>query len=337
MERAFLDWVTMLSGRGHQLHCVLPPKTWVWGELERLRATGQAKLRTTGVPGFGLLNVVTMARLAYVLRLDEWSAVISHGARAAQLVYVARPRALPHVAVTHQASRRAVWATHLIALTALLKQFYTELGFPEERIAIIPNALPDYGAMPPPARTASTEPICVGVIGRLVPKKGVDVFLRAFRRALDRGLKAQALIAGSGGEEAKLRELVRDLALTQHVKFMGWIEQPMDFFSAVDIACIPSLSEPFGIVALEALASGTAVIASSVGGLAETIRDGREGVLVPPGDVEALAEAIVRLATDSSERTRLRDGGLARAAEYSRPAIAERIESFLYRLVANPA
>lgn len=337
MERAFLDWVSMLSRRGHVLHCVLPRRSWAWGELERLKGSLDRPVQMTGVSGFGRLNLLTIWRLMRVLRSEPWAVVVSHGARAAPLTYLARPRKLPHVAVTHQASRLALWATHLIALTAQLKQFYTELGFPEERITVIPNALPDHGAIPPAARMAATEPLRVGVIGRLVPKKGVDVFLRAFRRALDRGLTAQAFIAGSGGEEAKLQDLVRDLALTQHVRFMGWIEQPMDFFSAVDIACIPSLSEPFGIVALEALASGTAVIASSVGGLSDTIRDGQQGLLVPPGDVEALAAAITRLATDSSERARLRETGLARAAEYSRPAIAERIESSLYRLVSSLA
>jgi glycosyltransferase involved in cell wall biosynthesis len=89
------------------------------------------------------------------------------------------------------------------------------------------------------------------------------------------------------------------------------------FWTSVDVAVVPSLYEPFGIVALEALACGVPVIASAVGGLKEIVADGQCGLLVPPGDPGALARALRLLLTNEASRRRLAAGALLRAQQFS--------------------
>jgi glycosyltransferase involved in cell wall biosynthesis len=105
------------------------------------------------------------------------------------------------------------------------------------------------------------------------------------------------------------------------------------FWGAVDVAVVPSLYEPFGLVALEALACGIPVIASAVGGLKEIVLDGQCGLLVPPGDAPALTRALRLLLTDDSLRLRLGVGARLRAQEFS----LQRRSNELLALLEEPA
>ena len=89
------------------------------------------------------------------------------------------------------------------------------------------------------------------------------------------------------------------------------------FWNELDIAVVPSFEEPFGLVALEASSCGVPVVASKVGGLMEIVADGESGLLVPPKDAEALAQALVMLLTNEAMRLRLAEGAVRRAADYS--------------------
>ncbi len=131
-------------------------------------------------------------------------------------------------------------------------------------------------------------------VGRLVPKKGFDVLIEAFARAQ---LRCGALVLiGDGPERARLEELSRARGLERRILFRGALPHPETLRI---IACgrgliVPSRAEPFGLVALEAMAAGKPVLASAVGGLPEVL-DGAEAVLVPPDDVPALAAGLEAL------------------------------------------
>jgi glycosyltransferase involved in cell wall biosynthesis len=113
------------------------------------------------------------------------------------------------------------------------------------------------------------------------------------------------------------RELRQEAS--QDVHFLGSLDHPNmpSLFHAADVVAVPSVTEPFGMVALEASASGLPVIASSTGGLPEVVEDERTGLLVSPGDATALARAIVRLARDGELRRRLGGAGRERALQFS--------------------
>src|SRR5262249_2652934 len=123
-------------------------------------------------------------------------------------------------------------------------------------------------------------------IGRLAPEKGFDVLIEAFRLIHARQPEARLILAGSGLEEASLRALAAPLQ--KALIFAGHLTEIVLLLQTADIVVIPSRQEGQGIVALEAMAARKPVVASRVGGLIETIEDGKTGVLVPPEDPAAL-------------------------------------------------
>ena len=129
------------------------------------------------------------------------------------------------------------------------------------------------------------------------------------------------------GHVAHLRRLVATLDLTDSVRFLG--AQPQErlrlFYAASEATVMPSYYESFGMVALEAMACGSPVIASSVGGLTTTVRDGVTGFLVPDGDAAAFAGAIARLLADGDLRWRLGREAVRWASRYRWPCVAEAI------------
>ncbi len=146
----------------------------------------------------------------------------------------------------------------------------------------------------------SEEPTAV-FAGRLVREKGVDVLLRAFGKVSAKVPGAKLLIAGDGPERKNLEALSAKLNLMHSVKFIGYMsqEEMNNALKGAWVQVVPSLwDEPFGIVAIEAMARGTAVIASSSGGLSEIVDDGIDGFLVPPGNAEALSEKLTVLLTN---------------------------------------
>jgi type III pantothenate kinase len=163
--------------------------------------------------------------------------------------------------------------------------------------------------------------VLVAVVGRLVPRKGQDVFLDAVRILAQDGLPIRAVIVGEPparpdtGERAYLERLLTlavHPALRSRVEFQGFRDDVPALLAASDIVVMPSVNDPFPLALIEAMAAGAAVVATDSGGHAEAIEDGVTGLLVPPRDPSALAAAVARLAWDVLFR-----GNLAAAARRS--------------------
>jgi len=150
--------------------------------------------------------------------------------------------------------------------------------------------------------------------GRVVAPKGVGVLIRAAREVED----AQFAICGSGWKLEAMRRLAKRLGVQERVEFKGWMDGPAlaHEMAEASIVAIPSLwPEPFGLVGIEALASGRPVVASDTGGIADWLRDGNNGLAVPPGDVTALARALVELLDDPARQDAMGRAGRQMVAE----------------------
>jgi glycogen synthase len=136
--------------------------------------------------------------------------------------------------------------------------------------------------------------------GRVEWEKGGDVAIRALRRIRSVHPGSRLIFAGSGTQQAAFADLARRRRVVRAVRFAGHLDQPRlaALLAAADVALVPSSYEPFGMAALEAAAAGTPVVAGAAGGLLEIVSDGTTGLLVPPRDPAALAEAVVRLLAD---------------------------------------
>lgn len=214
-----------------------------------------------------------------------------------------------------------------------IESFYGQpLG---DRASVVYNGInfaefDDGPAPPPPAR-----PFILG-IGRHVPQKGFDVLLRGFAQA---ALPTHDLVlAGDGPERPRLVELARELGVDGRVRFPGKADRAtaVSLFKSCQFFVLPSRQEPMGIVNLEAMAAGKAVVASRVGGVPEIVVDGETGILVEPENPEALAGVIRRLAGDGDLRARLGGAGRKRAETFAWPVIADRYKG-IYRQVIKPS
>lgn len=171
-------------------------------------------------------------------------------------------------------------------------------GIPEERIEVIPNGV-DVSALgqaarefPPPLVLPAGDGPLVVCVARLEPVKGVEFFVRAAAMLADSHPQARFAIVGVGSQESRLREIAVAAGLHSRLAFLGDVARVEPLLAAGSVVVMPSLSEALGLVALEAGALSRPVVASSVGGLVEVIADGETGLLVPPADPGALAQAI---------------------------------------------
>jgi glycogen(starch) synthase len=165
----------------------------------------------------------------------------------------------------------------------------------------------------------------VTFFGRLDPEKGLEELAEAALAAGQARRELRFAIAGTGRGEEPLRRRLSSLG--ERVKFLGYVKGGALslLYRASDIVVIPSLYEPFGLVALEAMLAGAAVVVSDAGGLAEIVRQGQDGLVVPVGDGDGLADAICRLTDDSKLRATLVASAQERArTEFSWARVAEK-------------
>ncbi len=135
---------------------------------------------------------------------------------------------------------------------------------------------------PVPAKQLGSAPYTLGMAGRLLSRKGIPLALHSLKKLLDNGGTFRLKIAGTGPEEEHFRQLASSLGIEAQVDFLGLVSNMASFYQEIDAFLCPSVTEPFGLVAAEAGAYGVPVIASAVDGLAEVIKSGQTGLLVPP-------------------------------------------------------
>jgi glycosyltransferase involved in cell wall biosynthesis len=181
------------------------------------------------------------------------------------------------------------------------------------------------------AALAAAGPRCewtptILTVCHLYPRKSVDVLLRAMPRVLVAVPGARLRVVGIGPEEEKLAHLRRDLRLEQSVDFLGHIpfEQLTREYRDCALFCLPSRQEGFGIVFLEAMSAGRAVVACHAAAIPEVVPDGIAGKLVAPGDADALATALIALLRDRERTEVLGRQGAEHVERYDAPRVAAR-------------
>jgi L-malate glycosyltransferase len=219
-------------------------------------------------------------------------------------------------------------------------------GVPASRLLRLPYGIPLAELDTPLSRDEarerlglSREGLVVGVVGRLEEQKGHAHLLAALPELRRQIPDLVVLLVGAGRQEAALRRQVRELGLEGTVQFLGTRRDLPEIFRGLDIFAQPSLWEGLPLALLKAMGAGLPVVATRVSGSREVINDGVNGCLVPPGDPEALARAILQLYRQPEARRRLGEAARSTvAARYSLEAMLQRLEELYLDLWrrANP-
>jgi glycosyltransferase involved in cell wall biosynthesis len=166
----------------------------------------------------------------------------------------------------------------------------------------------------------SSEHVVVGLISRLDPLKGQEVLIEAAREVVPKFPRVRFLIVGEAkrkmpGYLQQLKFLVKMAHLEPYFVFTGYRSSIMELMAALDISVLPSLSEGFGRINLEAMVLKKPVISSNIGGIPEVVEDGVSGFLVPPNDSHGLAQKIMELLEDGAKRKRMGESGYQRVTK----------------------
>lgn len=248
----------------------------------------------------------------------------------------------PTIAVVHGPApawrRRQQWlvrrlAPHVAAYVSVSgsssRATEAALALPPGSVRTIHNGVP-FPTQLADAPAADAEPV-IGAVSRLSAEKGLDVLVEAFA-LVGRG---RLVLVGDGEDRARLEALVAAHEMTARVSFPGWLAGPWTAQWAFDVLVVPSRSEGFGLVAVEAMLAGVPIIATEVGGLPEVVQAGQTGLLVAPDDALALAAAITEVLDRPDDARRRADAaGVDARRRFSPAAMAAAYET-LYRDVAG--
>lgn len=296
------------------------------------------------------LDLSVSRKIEKLLAEKEIALVHTHGARANLVARTAaKNRGLPVVTTfhsvlaydypwRHQASTARFltkltnrYTDRFIAVSHFVKEDVVRMGVPPGKVEVIYNGLNPEALKPksPPPEVRkrlglAPDQRVVGVIGRLHPVKGQEYFVEAARRLAPAWPEAAFLLIGEGPDRDKLSRLVHRYGLEGRVLLPGFYPQAADIYGVMEILCLPSVMEGMPLVLLEAMHFGVPVVASRVGGIPEVIKDGENGILIPPKNPAALAEAIEALLEDEPLRNKLAEQARKSVREMTVEKMAQR-------------
>jgi glycosyltransferase involved in cell wall biosynthesis len=353
------DVAEFLRGRGHEVEVVTtagappPARPYPVRAVPRRHRVGVRHYRgaalvhhrarevdvvyTTGMFGRSALGA-TVARKPYVVKLTADPAFersrrrglvggdVDEFQRRQRGATVALLRFARDVELRH--------AAHVFTPSAYLRELTLAWGVAAERVSVLPNSAPVLPPELPPRdelrRTLGLNGATLAFAGRLTAQKSLERALEAVASAD----AVQLVIAGEGPDRKQLEERAAELGIAERVRFLGAQprERIVELFHAADATILSSSWENFPHTVVEALAAGTPVLAMEAGGVAEVVRDGENGLLVPPGDTAALGEAVRRYFADDGLRERLRDAAAGSVADYAPERVLGQLEETLRRV-----
>lgn len=200
-------------------------------------------------------------------------------------------------------------ADHIRAVSARIKRGLVARGIKSECVVTVPvqTDVAAFRSAAPAERIMKLRPeggVLILTMARMVPQKNLTLLIDAFREVIQSGTRAHLVILGKGPEKEVLRARAHGL-VPEHLTFLEWTDDPAGAMRAADIYALSSNYEGWGRVCIEALAAGIPLVMTDVGCAGEVVHDGKNGLVVPVGDVHAFAQALTRLATDQALRERL--------------------------------
>jgi glycosyltransferase involved in cell wall biosynthesis len=354
MERIVLELARELGCRRVPVRVILPDEgaagqTRLWQEAAGVKADLSPALahafgrrRLGGVPALRALLLRHPARVVNVHygmnfpSLNDILAIRLAGRRCVASLHAGGGADPPPPTLRARKTRlAAALCTAIVAVSGFQAEELIRGGVPSEKISIIPNGVRPPDGFPAKADTRArlglpADAFVVATAARLTVRKGVADLIRALGSDTSLAASQFLVIAGEGPERERLEALARRHLPGRH-RFLGRVSDMDAVYAAADIFALPSYEESFGLVYAEAALRGIPSIATTVGGVPETVLDSQTGLLTPPGNPVALARALRRLHDDPSLRLRLGQAAFYRAhSEFTAGRMADAYEEVLF-------
>lgn len=304
IEQVFLDYTAMLRAEGIEVIPVIHPNAALRPQVPDAEF----------LPNWGTWDIFAKLHMNKLLRTHRPDIVLTHGNRALAFGKQFKGKLVP---VAHN-----YWFKNFKGLKnaiAITKDIAGKLDV--TNVAVIPNVVSSPATMP--TRAPYRRPPVIGTMGRFVHKKGFDNFISALAK-LDTDFTA--LIGGNGEEEMALKSLVQKLELEKKVKFIGWVQDKKSFFDQIDIFCLPSRSEPFGIVLLEAFAHGVPVVSSMNEGASVIACNKHDAILCEEGK---LADGLAAMLKDETMARTIATNAFETVSQYKPSLIGKKLKHAL--------
>lgn len=283
-QQSFVDYSSALIMQGHEVINVT-------SLFAKINPKIKNKAPLIQLPNLFSWCFISKIYLRILISIYKPDLILAHGNRAINFAYSFKPNWVPLIGIAHNyQTKRLKKCDYIISITDVLIDYLITHGFDRKKIFHVPNMTTinqeykekDYRSQ-----------IIIGSFGRFVAKKGFNYLIEAIFLLKSKGYNVKLLLGGGGEEEAVLKKQVVDMNLSKQVKFLGWIENKDKFFAEIDIFCLPSTSEPFGIILLEAMERSTPIVATKSGGPAEILRDKKDALLT---EIKSSADIADKLA-----------------------------------------
>ena len=338
--------------------------------LQRGRDVDRDALKVLGAEVVSVRSVADLNWITFVRKLireEHPDCVISHGfnGHLVSLVATAFVKNSPRCLASYHGSYHATTTTRkllepvyngfthwflrrkasaVVSVAEYCADYLVDKGVDSGKITVIHNGIPDHQ----PSETArgdirsewgfDSEHVVIGVASRLDPVKGIEYLLDAFARVANDHSNARLVIIGDGTVRGALEERSSALGIRDRVVFAGMRNDVPRCLEALDIFALPSLAEYHSIGLLEAMRAGLAIVATSVGGNTESVRDGKEGMIIQPADAEGLATALGRLVEDRDLRKCLGQAARTRfEAEFTEESMLGKTASWIQKTCGGQA
>jgi len=342
-EAQVFGLLSYLAAKGHRNDLLTHPEGQLFAEVASLNV-GRFPMVVRND-----LDLRTVPGLRRRIDDGKYDIVHLHTKRAHALyLWLSRGRPRPKYIVTRRMDypERNNWYTRclynrrvdgVVAISQNILDRLVDAGVERRKIRLIHSGI-DPSRFVTPDMTDETchDVVTVGCLAVLEERKGIEFLLEAAGHLQSQGVRLKWLIGGNGTLRETLANKVRALGLGDSVTFLGFIARPEEFLRGIDIFVMPSLFEGLGVAVLEAMAAGKPVVASRVGGLAESVLEGQTGLLVAPRDGRALADAVAKLIADLPSARQMGQRGRQRVLEnFTLRQMAAQNEAYYYELLAS--
>lgn len=273
---------------------------------------------------FDLVSAWRLASLARLKGVEILHLQTSHAAGQAQIARFFRCRAKMVI------SRRVDFpiknlkkyrgAQAVVAISTAIKDILVDAGVPPAKVRVIPSGIPTNIEKPAGVSSLRQEiagdaEFLVGVVGHLAEHKGHRYLIEALPRALEKEPNLKLAIIGDGELRTELEATAARLGVAANIIFTGFREDALDLIWILDLLAVPSITEGLCTTIFDSMLRKVPIVATAVGGIPEALEGGRYGMLVPPGDPPALADAIVAGLHDEAARKAMTEGAELRVKE----------------------